>query len=272
MARNADAAPSEAGIGDPLRPGRRLIRRALAGGVAVVALSAFGAFLVYTYNKGQESAADAAPVVLKPKLSAYKVRPEVAGGMTVPDRDKEVYEIIAAAPAKPTVERLMPGREEPLAPPKQEAVFRVAPPTGAPAAPSEKALAMAVPEADSGKPVTAANRPAAAPSPGKPLPPSPAPAAPQKEAGKAPAGGAVYWVQLASLRSRPAVNKAWKELVRKRPDLLSRLDMSVQRADLGPAKGIYFRMQAGPFGDRASARRLCSKLTGRKAGCLVVRR
>ncbi len=242
MARSADTAMNEAGIGAPRRPAYRIIRRALAGGFAVVALAAFGAVLIYAYNKSQEHSAGAAPVVLKPQAGAYKVRPDSPGGMAVPDRDKEVYETIAAGPAEKKVEHLMPGREEPIAPPKPKTKTKT------------KTIVHAEPS------VSAPAEPAKAP-----------PAAPSKEVDKT-STGANYRVQIASLRSRPAVEEAWKALLGKHRDLLSGLDMSVERADLGPSKGVYFRMRAGPFEDRASARKLCSELTSRKVGCIVVGR
>ena len=236
MPRSADTPASETRIGGSPGPTRRTIRRALAGGVAVVALSAFGVILIRAYDKSGELPADAAPI-LKPDVEVYKVRPESPGGMTVPDRDKEVYETIAADPPERKVGHLMPGREEPIAPSKPKTIFDAGPAAGAPAGPAGE----------------------------------PPRAAPPKEADTAPAVSR-YRVQLASLRSRPAAEKAWKALLGEHRDLLSRLDMSVRRVDLGAGKGVYFRLRAGPFEDRADARKLCSKLTARKVGCIVVGR
>ena len=117
------------------------------------------------------------------------------------------------------------------------------------------------------RPVPAAGGPAK-PAASVDAPPT---ARPPKAADRAPAGGA-YRIQLAALRSRSAAEEAWKALLRKHRDLLSRLDTSIRRVDLGAGKGVYFRLQAGSFENQAGARRLCSELAGRKVGCLVVRR
>ena len=46
---------------------------------------------------------------------------------------------------------------------------------------------------------------------------------------------------------------------------------NVQRADLG-AKGVFYRVRAGPLADRTAADELCVALKARDVGCLVVRR
>lgn len=263
MADGAEIFADDVRAGDPARRRRLIIRRTLSAGIAVVALAAFGSILVYAYHEGRERSADAAPVLLKPAAGPYKVRPESPGGMMVPDRDKEVYQAIAAKPAAKKVERLMPGPEQPIRRPRIEQAALMA------ADQFRAELAMAVPRDSGGKPVVPARKPAAkrrpiaAPQPVKVPPPDPK---------KAVGGRSSYRVQIASLRSKRAVDKAWKSLLRQHQDLLSRLNMSVQKADLGPAKGIYFRMQAGPFEDRASAREFCSRLASRKVGCFVVGR
>jgi uncharacterized protein len=44
----------------------------------------------------------------------------------------------------------------------------------------------------------------------------------------------------------------------------------LDRADLG-ARGVFYRLRAGPFNDQASAQLFCQKFTARKRGCIVVR-
>lgn len=90
-------------------------RRPLAAAVgAVLALAAFAALLVYAYDDGRGRGPGAAPVVIAPDPGPYKVRPETPGGMAVPDRDKEVYDTIAAAPPGRDGERFAPGPERPM--------------------------------------------------------------------------------------------------------------------------------------------------------------
>jgi len=49
------------------------------------------------------------------------------------------------------------------------------------------------------------------------------------------------------------------------------LTLSVTKADLGPKKGVFYRLRVGPVADEAAARALCANLAKREMGCLVVR-
>ena len=53
--------------------------------------------------------------------------------------------------------------------------------------------------------------------------------------------------------------------------LLSERELAIQEIDLG-ARGIFYRVQAGYFPDRASALELCTALKARGQDCLVVKR
>ena len=88
-----------------------------------------------------------------------------------------------------------------------------------------------------------------------------------KEAKTAPA----YKVQVAAVRSLERAQGEWERLRRKNSALLGNLTLSVTRADLGPKKGVFYRLRAGPLADEAAARALCAKLAKHKMGCLVVR-
>lgn len=80
-----------------------------------------------------------------------------------------------------------------------------------------------------------------------------------------------YAVQIVSLRSEKAAKDAETRLKERHADLLSDLDMSVQRADLG-ARGVFFRLQAGPFPNEATAQDMCAQLRAKRLDCLVTRR
>ena len=119
-----------------------------------------------------------------------------------------------------------------------------------------------------------------------PAPPPPEPAQPEKKnetkapekrtaaAKPPPAARAAqnYRLQLGALRSKDAVDKAWKRLRERHRDLLSGLGLAIERKDLGPPKGVFYRLLAGPVGDRKKARRICADLQKRHVGCLVVTR
>lgn len=89
-----------------------------------------------------------------------------------------------------------------------------------------------------------------------------------KQATVAAASG--YRIQVAAMRSADAAEKEWRRLLAKNEDVLGTLEMSVTPVDLG-TKGTFYRIRAGYFADRATARATCRTLAERKVACLVVR-
>jgi hypothetical protein len=77
-------------------------------------------------------------------------------------------------------------------------------------------------------------------------------------------------LRLASLRSPEAAREEWARLKRENSDLLGSLTAVAVRTDLGD-QGIYYRIQAGSFGDAAAAEKLCGELKRRKLGCILAR-
>jgi cell division septation protein DedD len=197
-----------------------------------------------------------------------KVRPENPGGMQVPDQDKLVYGRMRGD-NPPEVERLL-ARPEPL----------LLPPTATPPAPAEKKAATAPLSLTPPTPTTRTSSliptgpPKAASAvssteealAAKPVPPPPPP-----KAAAPPAAGGDLQVQLAAIRSPEQARGEWERLRRKNGDLLGKLRLFITKADLGPGKGVYFRLRAGPLASEAQAKALCASLAGRKIGCLVVR-
>ncbi len=153
-------------------------------------------------------------------------------------------QIPAAAPSPPTE----PAPSEPALAPPQVAVQ--------PAAPEPATPEPAAPEA-------------AAPEPSVAEPAATAPALPVQTAARTPSGA--YVVQLAALRARDGTRPAWGRLQRAHPMLLGDKELTVQEIDLGE-RGIFYRVQAGFFPDRAGASALCRALKARQQDCLVVKR
>jgi hypothetical protein len=77
-----------------------------------------------------------------------------------------------------------------------------------------------------------------------------------------------FHIQLAALKSEAEANKTWKRILAKHNDVLGSLTVHIVRADLG-AQGIYYRVQAGPFADKASAAAVCDQLKTAGQQCLV---
>ncbi len=84
-------------------------------------------------------------------------------------------------------------------------------------------------------------------------------------------GGAVYAVQLASVRSQEAAEGEWARLQKSHPDLLGDMELTVRSADLGD-RGTFYRIQTGPFPNQATAEDMCWQLRAEKLDCLVLRR
>ena len=228
--------------------GRRWIGRLLSGSVGVAALVAAAGVMVHAYSEGRSSAGGRDTVLIKAEPGPFKVKPESPGGRAIPDRDKQIYDRIQAAPEGEPVERLLPAPEAPLPPEKVLEAHTAAPPEPAipdSLEPPAKTEASPKPEVKTAKRTT--------------------PAAAKKAERK-------YRLQLAALRSRAAADEAWKRLENRHRKLLAGREVAIVEKDLGPPKGVYYRILLGPATDRETARRLCAKLAKRNVGCLVVRR
>lgn len=85
-----------------------------------------------------------------------------------------------------------------------------------------------------------------------------------------PSNAETGWgVHLASYHTLAAAEKGWKELQTNFPDLLAGLQMVTQPFDAG-AKGQFQRVLAGPYADKASARKLCAAFSKRATWCEVL--
>jgi cell division septation protein DedD len=227
---------------DELRPPRRFPSAILALGV--MALFAGGLYAAYVQGTKHPSIAPAADQVplLRADGTPVKVKPDQPGGTEIPNRDNPLYAPRAGGQG---VEKILPPPEAPAPrplppPPAPPAAAQVPPPATLPAEPGATAP------------------PPAATAPKVPPKPATTPAA---------AGGPR--VQLASLRSPEAAREEWARLKRENPDLLGKLTAVAVRSDLG-AKGVYYRIEAGPLADRTAAARLCKALKERDFGCSLV--
>ncbi len=80
-----------------------------------------------------------------------------------------------------------------------------------------------------------------------------------------------YVAQLAALQSEAAVDNAWRRFASRAPDLFANAHMDVERADLG-ARGVYHRVRAGYFADRANASLFCERIRQMGQDCIVAAR
>ena len=247
-------------------PPRRRLPMAL---LTMAVMTIFAGGLYVAYLAGARHASNGGVPLIRADQGPVKVKPEQPGGMDVPDRDKLVYN---EKPGGPPVERLLP-------PPEQ--------PEPRPTAPREPPQAAAPPAAPAPGPAAASGAPSPAPVAAAAAPPRPKrPAADQQQTSAAtpasakplavptpvPQGtkGLGLRIQLAALRTPEAARDEWNRLKRENSDLLGKLSAVAVRADLGD-KGVFYRIQAGPFADQGTAEKLCGELKRRKLGCTIAR-
>ena len=270
---------------------------------AVVATVGFGWASWSAYKAGGPSGGGIVPF-LKADSEPTRIRPDNPGGMPIPNQDKAIYDKLDPPRAPPKgVERLLPPPESPVSRPPAVAAKVPEEPEPAGAKPSIPSLsetgqpaardvgtaaikAPVEPEPPSPPPSVAAPSPftklEAPPAPpkstAKPAPapreqtasvsPSSPPPAPKAEP-KVPAAGSLR-VQLGAVGSEDAAHKEWERIRRANSDLLGAMSPAIVRADLG-AKGVVYRIQAGPVAGADAAADLCAKLKTRNVGCFVAR-
>lgn len=80
-------------------------------------------------------------------------------------------------------------------------------------------------------------------------------------------GGMQSAIHLASYRSKGKAQTGWKKIKRKHRKLLNKLESEIVKVNLGPGKGVFYRLKAGPLSGKSAAGRLCSKLKRRRQFC-----
>jgi len=265
----------ERGDASVAAPGRGW-SRPLGAVFAFAAVVGFGSLLAYNYVQNLDGTVDPGAVpVVRADPRPVKVRPETPGGIEVPFRDSAVYENLGqqaagarppgAAPAAPrSAERVLPGPEAPLPrpvpPPAPVPAIPAAPEVAAPqnAVPVVPPTVASVPPSPQAPPGSIPGRTATPPPQAAPVPPPVA------------AGGGGARIQLASVRETEAAQREWTRLSRQHADVLGSLTPQFVSADLGE-RGVFIRLQAGPFAGSEAAQAACNVLRARGAGCNVVR-
>jgi len=231
------------------RPRRRLRGPLLM--LLVMALSGGGLWVAY--NRSRTHLAGEVPVI-QADQGTTKTRPQQPGGMAIPDQDKLVYNQ-GKNPSQ--VEKLLPPPETPLPRPVPAAEAAGEPPA-APEVPVNATSPTAPPPVANVAPSLAAPTVAVVSPPAAPVPSVPA------------SGAGGYRLQLGAVRTEESAKQEWMKLKKAQGDLLGGLNAAWPRADLG-GRGVYYRIQAGPVGDAATAERICGELKRRNVGCILVR-
>ena len=214
------------------------------------------------------------PIIRRPQ-TAVKIKPENPGGMDIPNQDKNIYNIVEKKDVDNTVvENLLPKPETPKLPdivPEvsdvdenannlDQIVDEVAAEKTQekPAETKEETVNSNVPAKPAD--LLADNIPAKPAAAEKAPAPVPAPQIKEEKAVAvaAPVAAGGWQIQLIASKNKAAVEKTWVDLSSKYADL-KKMPHEVQASDLG-AQGMFYRLRAGSFADKAAAAQACASL------------
>lgn len=83
-----------------------------------------------------------------------------------------------------------------------------------------------------------------------------------------PRAGLQYWVQIGAHKDEATSRAEWQKLQNATVNLFANIGNRIQRADLGK-RGIYYRIQLGPFASSGEAGRFCAELKTRQIDCFL---
>lgn len=274
------------------------------GAVAGVGLACIvGWFVLSPQNKNNANID--VPVIKKP-TAAVKIKPAEPGGMEILNQDKTVYNIIDnSADTKSNVEQLLPPPEEPKLPeitPETEnaaetntiteiidnienneiVVEEAAKAVGIEDAPEAKTITITeasqtiatVPVEEKTKVEEKKEEPKKIEKERDYLLPEdrktkdePKSTVKVDTAKPTNAPEGVWQIQIMSSKNKAAVESSWQPTVKKYP-VLANLPYEVEKADL-QFDGIFYRLKAGAFSDKAQADAVCNQIKASGGSCLV---
>jgi hypothetical protein len=82
-------------------------------------------------------------------------------------------------------------------------------------------------------------------------------------------GTGAFLIQVAAYKDESVAQSVARDVNAKAGDLLGDTSGNIQRADLGE-KGVYYRIQYGPFASRGVATERCARLKARGLACIIV--
>lgn len=228
-------------------------------GMLLVAFAAFVSLIWYTTAKKDDIESEylEPPLVKAPQL-AYKERAEDEGGMKVPNRDKQVFDLLNAVSDKVDVNSPEAKAQIKAAEEKQKMLAEEKAKADAEAKKlaETKAKAMAAAE-EAKRKVKEIKAPAKVAE--KVVPAKKAVETKVAVAEKPKAVLKGYGIQMGSYRNVKDAEKANEYYRKKFPSVLKDKPSTVKRVDLG-AKGVYYRAYISGYADRKAAKADCEKL------------
>lgn len=270
---------------DEMRRSRSVFIGALSGLIFAGAVSWLVLYSGYINNEPEQI-----PVIRR-SPEAVKSLPKDRGGMKVENQDKTVYNILENKDdTNVVVEKVLPVPEKPKLPEisAQDIPEEVAMPAKTPttiddiietaseavvnkAAKNIKSTEEEIKKEEKPEPKPEAeNKPATeAKVVSAPVQnvekTEPQKTQPQQSAKAAEKGD--WQIQLMSSPNRDAIEKSWLDL-NKKYVVLSGLGYEIETADLG-SSGIFYRLKAGAFAQKADADEICAKIKASGGSCIV---
>ncbi|MEQ9350431.1 MAG: SPOR domain-containing protein, partial [Alphaproteobacteria bacterium] len=273
--------------------------------IAAVLVAAFGGLVWYAYGLVSGGADDGAPPMITADETPEKVRPADPGGLDIANQDSTVFERIDPESGESSVEQLLPPPAEALPQPaaagedgeggpevpdlptaEQVAEGALLPPASAAADAETEAVLADIAEAaeavdtagqtggaSNAATVTAAESGAATATEtatGTAAASASATAIGTVNTGTANGAGA-WRIQLAAVREEDRARDEWQRMQGKYPAVLGSLTLHLERADLG-SRGVFWRIRAGDWADKAAAEQACEALAAQNQACLVISR
>lgn len=203
---------------------------------------------------------------------------------------------VAPPPPPPPPVPAAPSAEAAVPPPAESAPPAPPPPASDAGIPPARIVTPAptpqIPVPDATPPVSARVQPDPAPPPAPAVAPAPAPApvaenpavqkrdtaavapapAPAPAAASAPVRitPGAFRIQVGALREQAAADAEWARLQKRYPDEIGGLAHRVQKVDLGPGKGVFYRIQSDGVSE-ATANGICAGLKAKGQPCIVVK-
>jgi hypothetical protein len=238
--------------------------------VSIAAIASFGSVVWWAHNQDVKAGGRGLePLVVQAPATPTRIKPENAGGLNVPNQDKEVFNRLQPGTVPTQPEKLLANPTNPKLPPGG-----ILPTPAAPKPPDTEVASKTPTPLQPATPATMTTAgPTAPPVADVPKPEKPAAAT---ESGPSiaslidnmsgPVGG--WRVQVASVKNEDVAKSTWARLQSAHGDVMANLRMQAVRVDLGD-KGVWYRVQAGPL-DEKQAQNVCSTLKTRKADCVLV--
>jgi len=236
--------------------------------VSIAAIASFGSVVWWAHNQDVKAGGRGLePLVVQAPTTPSRTKPDNAGGLTVPNQDKEVFNRLQpnTVPAQP--EKLLPNPTNPKLP-----AGGILPTPASPKPPDTEVAARTPTPLQAATPASVTpGSGAAAPAPAvtetKPAATESGPSiASLIDNMSGPVGG--WRVQVASVKNEDIAKSTWARLQSAHGDVMTNLRMQAVKVDLGD-KGVWYRVQGGPL-DEKQAQSVCSTLKTRKADCVLI--